>query len=102
MTNKEIQELDTLIEDTNDERLIIMYKRLRKTYNKYYIDSNVRLGSKDVLLKEQEKEIRKLKNKIAAHDKIVWDLKDENIALRNKVNRLKTRIQNLERREKWQ
>lgn len=102
MTNKEIQILDTLIENTNDEEIIIMYKRLRQTYNRYYVDSNIRIGSKDVLLKEQEKEIRKLKNKIAAHDKTVWELKDENIALKNRVRRLKAKIEQLERREKWQ
>ena len=94
MTNREIQELDTLVEETNEEKLIFLYKRMRRAYNNAFVNLKVEVGSKDVLLKEQEKETNQLKRKLDIFDKAIWDLKNENFDLKNKIKKL-------ERRKRW-
>lgn len=77
MTNREIQKLDTLIEETENEELLFLYKRMRRAYNKFFVRTKVEMGSKETLLIEQKKEISKLKKKIKEKEELISILKEE-------------------------
>ena len=91
MTNREIQELDTLIEETNHERLSFLYRKLRRNYNRYFINLKVEVGSKDTLLKEEEKTNEKLRKKIAQMEKDIVELREINYNQKLKIKGLEKR-----------
>lgn len=77
MTNREIQKLDTLIEETENEELLFLYKRMRRAYNKFFVRTKVEIGSKETLLIEQKKEISKFKKKIKEKEELISILREE-------------------------